>query len=90
VHGHTLIWHRQLPTWIRLSEPADRETHMREFIERVLTRYGNDIPIWDVVNEALEEDGTFRQSIWFDSMGARNRYGIQTGAYFGAQRHAHL
>lgn len=71
VHGHTLIWHRQLPTWIRLSDPADRETHMREFIERVLTRYGNDIPIWDVVNEALEEDGTFRQSIWFDAMGAQ-------------------
>ncbi|MFT6302163.1 MAG: endo-1,4-beta-xylanase [Granulosicoccus sp.] len=71
VHGHTLIWHRQLPTWIRLSDPSDRETHMREFIERVLTRYGNDIPIWDVVNEALEEDGTFRQSIWFDAMGAQ-------------------
>lgn len=71
VHGHTLIWHRQLPTWIRLSDPADRETHMREFIKRVLTRYGDDIPIWDVVNEALEEDGTFRQSIWFDAMGAQ-------------------
>lgn len=71
VHGHTLIWHRQLPTWIRLSDPADRETHMREYIDRVLTRYGKDIPIWDVVNEALEEDGTFRNSIWFDSMGAQ-------------------
>ena len=71
VHGHTLIWHRQLPTWIRLSNPADRETHMREFIDRVLTRYADDIPVWDVVNEALEEDGTFRSSVWFDSMGAQ-------------------
>lgn len=70
VHGHTLIWHRQLPAWIQRTDPADRETHMREFIDRVLTRYGNDIPIWDVVNEALEEDGTFRSSIWFDAMGA--------------------
>jgi len=70
VHGHTLIWHRQLPSWIRLSDPADRETHMREFIQRVLGRYGQDIPLWDVVNEALEEDGTYRQSIWFEAMGA--------------------
>jgi len=26
--------------------------------------------LWDVVNEALEEDGTYRQSIWFEAMGA--------------------
>ncbi len=70
VHGHTLIWHRQLPGWIQRTEPAERETHMREFIDRVVTRFGDDIPVWDVVNEALEEDGTFRSSIWFDSMGA--------------------
>ncbi|MFK8077804.1 MAG: endo-1,4-beta-xylanase [Granulosicoccus sp.] len=70
VHGHTLVWHRQLPAWIQRTEPAEREIHMREFIDRVLTRYGNDIPIWDVVNEALEEDGSFRSSIWFEAMGA--------------------
>jgi len=70
VHGHTLIWHRQLPSWIRQSAPEDRETHMREFIQRVLNRYSQDIPLWDVVNEALEEDGTYRQSIWFEAMGA--------------------
>ena len=69
VHGHTLIWHRQLPGWIRRSEPKDREGHMREYINRVLTRYKNDIPIWDVVNEALEEDGSYRQSVWFEAMG---------------------
>lgn len=70
VHGHTLVWHRQLPGWIKRSLPADREVHMREFIDRVITRYGDDIPIWDVVNEALEEDGTLRQSTWFEGMGA--------------------
>jgi len=70
VHGHTLIWHRQLPGWIQRTDPAEREIHMREFIDRVLTRYGDDIPIWDVVNEALEEDGTFRNSIWYEAMGA--------------------
>lgn len=70
VHGHTLLWHRQLPGWIQRTPLAEREIHMREYIDRVLQRYGNDIPIWDVVNEALEEDGTFRQSTWFEAMGA--------------------
>ena len=69
VHGHTLLWHRQLPGWIQRTPLAERETHMREFIDRVMTRYGTDIPIWDVVNEALEEDGTFRNSTWFQAMG---------------------
>ncbi len=70
VHGHTLVWHRQLPDWIRRSAVADREIHMREYIDRLLTRYGNRIPIWDVVNEALEEDGSFRDSVWHQAMGS--------------------
>ncbi|MFK7853068.1 MAG: endo-1,4-beta-xylanase [Granulosicoccus sp.] len=70
VHGHTLIWHRQLPGWIQRSALSDRETHMREYIDRVLQRYGDDIPVWDVVNEAIDEDGTFRNSTWFEAMGA--------------------
>ena len=71
VHGHTLVWHRQLPNWIKFSEPETRETHMREFIDRVLTRYADRVPIWDVVNESFEDDGSFRNSIWFEAMGER-------------------
>ncbi|MFK7994464.1 MAG: endo-1,4-beta-xylanase [Granulosicoccus sp.] len=70
VHGHTLVWHRQLPAWVRRSPPAERELIMREFIDRVLARYASDIPLWDVVNESLEEDGTLRRSVWFEGMGA--------------------
>ena len=69
VHGHTLIWHRQLPGWIQRSALEDREIHMREYIDRVLSRYRDDIPVWDVVNEALEEDGSYRNSTWFAGMG---------------------
>lgn len=69
IHGHTLVWYTQLPGWIKRSALADREVHMREFIDRVLTRYRDDIPIWDVVNEALEADGTLRNSVWYQAMG---------------------
>ena len=69
VHGHTLVWHRQLPSWIKRSLPAEREGHMREYIDRVMRRYEGDIRLWDVVNESLEDDGSFRDSVWFEAMG---------------------
>lgn len=71
VHGHTLVWHRQLPNWIKFSAPETRETHMREFIDRVLTRYSDRVAIWDVVNESFEDDGSYRNSVWYEAMGER-------------------
>lgn len=69
VHGHTLVWYTQLPAWVKRTEPAMREGHMREHIDRVLTRYADDVPLWDVVNESLEADGGYRDSIWLEGMG---------------------
>ena len=69
MHGHPLIWHRQLPGWVRELPIHQREGVMLDYITHVITRYGAYVPLWDVVNESLEEDGTFRQSIWFESMG---------------------
>lgn len=70
VHGHPLVWYRQLPAWITSSAVADRETHMREYISRVMSRYAQDVSVWDVVNEPLNSDGTLRESVWFEAMGA--------------------
>jgi len=71
VRGHTLVWHRQLPGWMKRSEASLREGHMREFIDRVVRRYADDIVMWDVVNEAFEDDGRYRESIWYEGMGER-------------------
>ncbi len=69
IHGHTLVWYNALPGWVKTSAVEDREGIMREYIDRVLTRYADDIPLWDVVNEAFENDGTYRYSTWFEAMG---------------------
>jgi len=72
VRGHTLVWHRVLPDWVLETAVAEREVHMREFITRVMTRYVDDIDLWDVVNEPIaDEGGGLRSSIWSDSMGER-------------------
>ncbi len=71
VHGHTLIWHVQLPEWIRSFQgtKADWELHMKEHIQTIMTRYKGKIAGWDVVNEAFNEDGTLRNSIWRQHIG---------------------
>ena len=73
--GHTLVWHNQTPRWVFEDEkgnPVDRETllnRLRDHIHTVAGRYKGRIFGWDVVNEALNEDGTLRQSPWLKIIG---------------------
>jgi len=75
VVGHTLVWHNQVPAWVFQDEdgtPADREAllkRMSDHIHTVVGRYQGRINGWDVVNEALEEDGTLRQTPWLKIIG---------------------
>jgi endo-1,4-beta-xylanase len=68
--GHNLIWHSQTPDWVFKNgdgSPVDRATllaRMREHISTVVGRYRGKIGGWDVVNEALNSDGTLRDSPW--------------------------
>ena len=62
--GHTLVWHSQVPAWVfhdakgnLLSRDA-LLARMRDHISTVVGRYKGKIQSWDVVNEALNEDGT--------------------------------
>jgi len=73
--GHTLVWHNQTPRWVfedGKGNPVDRETllkRLRDHIFTVVGRYKGRIKGWDVVNEALNQDGTLRQSAWFKIIG---------------------
>jgi endo-1,4-beta-xylanase len=68
--GHNLIWHQQTPQWVfqdTKGNPVDRDTllaRMKHHIFTVVGRYKGKIGGWDVVNEALNEDGTLRRSNW--------------------------
>lgn len=75
VVGHTLVWHSQTPAWVfqdSAGQPIGREAglaRMREHIRTVMGRYAGRIQGWDVVNEALNEDGTLRDSPWRRAIG---------------------
>ncbi|MFK7891896.1 MAG: endo-1,4-beta-xylanase, partial [Granulosicoccus sp.] len=68
VHGHTLVWYAALPQWVQQSPVDEREELMYEFIDSMTSRYPT-VAIWDVVNEAFEDDGSYRYSTWFEAMG---------------------
>jgi len=73
--GHTLVWHAQTPRWVfetDSNKAADRGTllnRMKDHIMTVVGRYKGRIKGWDVVNEALNDDGTLRQSRWMKIIG---------------------
>lgn len=71
VRGHTLVWHSQLPGWVENgSWTADTlRTVMRDHIATEAGRYKGRIDHWDVVNEAFNEDGTRRQSVFQRTIG---------------------
>ena len=75
VVGHTLVWHSQTPRWVfenAQGQPLTRDellARMKDHITNVVGRYKGRIKGWDVVNEALNEDGTLRQSPWMRIIG---------------------
>jgi endo-1,4-beta-xylanase len=70
VNAHTLIWHSQLPAFVRNIKNADSLRHyMINHITTVAGRYKNKVFSWDVVNEALSEDGSLRKSIFLKLLG---------------------
>lgn len=75
VAGHVLVWHQQTPDWVFQDGnggPASREqllARMKNHIETVAGRYRGRVQSWEVVNEALNEDGTLRSTPWLEIIG---------------------
>jgi endo-1,4-beta-xylanase len=70
VTAHTLIWHSQTPAFLRGIKDADSiKQYFVNHINTVAGRYDGKVYSWDVVNEALNEDGTLRNSVFLKNLG---------------------
>lgn len=74
--GHTLIWHSQAPRWFFTDKdgndvsPEVLTQRMKDHIHTVVGRYKGKIHGWDVVNEAILDDGSWRDSKFYQILGA--------------------
>jgi len=75
VIGHVLVWHEQTPSWVFAGaagatlDPELLLARMRTHIRAVVGRYRGLVQAWDVVNEAFEDDGTWRKTPWYRALG---------------------
>ena len=71
VRGHTLVWGRSNPSWINEYSRDPRALHawLQDHIRRVAGHFRGKIFAWDVVNEAFDEKGKPRSTIWYDQPG---------------------
>jgi endo-1,4-beta-xylanase len=75
VVGHTLVWHNQTPAWFftdSAGRPNDRAAQierLRSHIQTVAGRYAGRIDAWDVVNEVIDNDGSYRPTTWVRGVG---------------------
>jgi endo-1,4-beta-xylanase len=71
VRGHCLVWDHNNPEWLSqghfTSEQLSQLLH--DHITRVMQHYAGKIFAWDVINEALDENGKVRDSIWYNRPG---------------------
>ncbi len=71
IRGHCLVWGRNNPEWLAdghfSSEQLARLLH--EHIDHVMKHYAGQVFAWDVVNEALDENGNVRDSLWYNQPG---------------------
>lgn len=71
VRGHTLVWGWSNPSWLDGDRfgPEQLRQLLQEHIAKVVTRYRGRVFAWDVVNEAFDENGTLKPSLWYDHPG---------------------
>ena len=73
--GHTLVWHNQTPAWFFQDEKGEPKSYeaqierLRQHIETVAGRYAGRVHAWDVVNEVIDNDGSYRPTTWVKAIG---------------------
>ncbi len=79
LRGHTLVWHNQIPDWVKQGHYTEAQLAaiLQSHIHSVVTHYASKVYAWDVVNEAFTDDGTMRDTLWYNQPGIGAGKGTQ-------------
>ena len=68
--GHTLLWHSQIADWMHeVKDSAEMANHLENHIKTIVGHFKGRVHAWDVINEAFNDDGSLRESLFLDVMG---------------------
>jgi endo-1,4-beta-xylanase len=67
VRGHNLVWQSQLPSWVSSLPLNQVQSAMETHITTEVNHYKGQVYSWDVVNEPFNDDGTFRQDVFYNA-----------------------
>jgi endo-1,4-beta-xylanase len=76
VYGHTLLWHNQLPPWLTAGvadgsiSNAELKQILRRHIFAVVGHFRGRVRAWDVVNEVIDDNAQFRDTLWYRAFGS--------------------
>jgi endo-1,4-beta-xylanase len=80
VRGHTLVWHNQLAPWVKSLSGEKLRAAMVAHVKATVSHWKGRIAQWDVVNEAVGDDGELRKDSVFSALGP----GFIADAFFAA------
>ncbi|KAF6753706.1 endo-1,4-beta xylanase [Ephemerocybe angulata] len=71
--GHTCVWHSQLAAWVEAGKfsAKDLTAIIEDHCGRLVGHYKGEMYSWDVVNEAFEDDGSYRKSVFYNTLGTQ-------------------
>lgn len=71
VHGHALVWYQAVPGWVTnfKGDSSAWENMLKTHIQTEVAHFKGKVVSWDVVNEAIDEDGTLRNNLWLQHLG---------------------
>ncbi|RDX57114.1 endo-1,4-beta-xylanase C precursor [Lentinus brumalis] len=71
LRGHNCVWYNQLPSWVSNGQftAADLTTVIQNHCSTLVSHYKGQVYSWDVVNEPFNDDGTWRQDVFYNVLG---------------------
>jgi endo-1,4-beta-xylanase len=69
IKGHTLVWHGSVPGWVSGLPASEFRAAFESHIRSVAEHFRGRVAAWDVVNEAIADDGTMRDTVFRQKLG---------------------